>query len=352
MDRRAVAVLSVAVVVGLGAGAGTALRVGVDDAGRGDDQRASPAASTATSTAARTVDPLWTTTTELHDGDTVVPLEGVGFVTALRRSGDHWIVQDVPEGRGEEVSPRVLRVDRDGRVIVLAEVAGAGDVDDAGTRHVGIAPDGRTYQVTDLASGDTTRLPRPGGVAGPNGTSAFVDGDVVTGWNGTGTTYHRSAVDGTGREVVGRSVEDARFSADGRAYVGLQVGLDEDCVVGGPAGDGPGRADQWRHCPGSLAASSPYAPDGGRLVAPVLRRGEGHPERADVLDAATGELVASVPLPDDVFDVALLGPALLGVMVVTGPDGDQVTTVHTCDLSGDCRVAGSAEGVAVLGDAG
>ncbi|KRC53152.1 MULTISPECIES: hypothetical protein [unclassified Nocardioides] len=332
IDRRAGVVLTVAAVIGIAGGAGTALTVGADD---GADDK------TAGTTLAQ---PLWTTSTELHDGDTVVPLEGVGFVTGLERIDDHWVLQDMPDGT--HAKPRVLRVDPDGSVAVLAETNGYGDIDAHGTHHVGLGPDGESYVVTDLTSGDTTRVAPPPDPGSPEGTALF-DGDaVITGWSPVGTTYYRSNLDGTDLTMVGRDIGDGRFAPDRSRYVGLRVGLSQDCVLGGPAQEEP---DLWRSCPGGLGAASPYSPDGTRVVTLASTRPEGMPKQVNVLDAATGKRVAQVDLPDDVFDVAMLDDERLEVVTVTGPDGAQQTTVHVCDLSSRCTEAGTAKGVGVLG---
>ncbi|AIY19359.1 hypothetical protein GUY44_03290 [Pimelobacter simplex] len=338
MDRRMLAAVAVAAIVGTVGGVGVALEPG------GSTPAAHPPAGQQREQAAP--GPLWMTSSELHDGDTVVPLSGVAFVTGVERVGDHWIVQDVPST--PDSSPRVLRVDRDGDVVVLADVRGHGDISDDGTQHVGLGPDATGYEITDLTTGTATRVPPAPDPGDPEGTALFDGEDVVTGWSPSGTTYYRSTPTGTYQEVVARNVIDGRFSPDRSTYAGLRVGIGPDCVIGGPAGDDD--TAPWKQCPGGLGSASPYAPDGKRLV--VIGHdgtGEALPTWAKVLDATTGEQVAEVPLPDDVFDVAMLADDELVVLSVSGPDGAQTTTVRTCDLGGSCTTQGSARGVAVLG---
>lgn len=348
MDLRLLAAVAVAAVVGTVAGIGVALDAG-DSAPPTSDRPA-----TADPTEDPTADPppapgpLWTTSTELHDGDTVVPLAGVDFVTGVERIGDHWIVQDVPDAA--DSSPRVLRVDRDGRVVVLAEVRGLGDISDDGTRHLGLGPDATGYEVTALTGADagtSTRVPPPPDPGDPEGTALFDGDDVITGWSPTGTTYYRSTPGGDDLTIVGRNLLDGRFSPDRSRYAGLQIGLGEDCVIGGAADED---ATPWKECPGGLPSGSPYAPSGERLV--VVGHdtaGEGLPTWAKVLDPATGRQLAEVPLPDDVFDVAMGSDDELVVLSVSGPDGAQTTTVRTCDLGGRCTEQGTARGIGILG---
>lgn len=343
MDRRMLAAVSVAAVVGAVAGVGVAL-----DAGGSAPPASRDPAATSAPPPAPAPGPLWMTSDELHDGDTVVPLTGVDFVTGVERVGDHWIVQDVPDAA--DSSPRVLRVDRDGRVVALAEVEGLGDISDDGTRHVGLGPRGEGYAITDLGSGRSTRVPPAPDAGNPDGTALFDGADgahVITGWSPSGTTYYRSTADGDDLAIVGRNLLDARFSPDRTQYVGLRVGLGEDCVLGGAADED---ATPWKECPGALPSGSPYAPSGERLVTIGHDTvGEGLPTWAKVLDPATGRQVAEVPLPDDVFDVAMLSDDELVVLSVSGPDGAQTTTVRTCDLGGSCTEQGTARGVGVLG---
>lgn len=341
MDRRLLAALGVAAVVGTVAGIGVALEPG----GSAPPATHQP---TTRSPAAPAPGPLWLTSTELHDGATVVPLSGVAFVTGAERVGDHWIVQDVPNT--PDSSPRVLRIDPDGRVVALAEVRGHGDISDDGTRHLGLGPGTTGYEITDLDTGKATRVPPPPDPGNPEGTALFDGADgahVITGWSPTGTTYYRSTPAGDDLVIVGRNLIDARFSPDRSHYTGLRIGVGEDCVLGG-------RADEdvtpWKLCRGGLPSASPYAPDGKRLV--VIGHdsaGEGLPTWAKVVDADSGRLIAEVPLPDDVFDVAMLSGEELVVLSVSGPDGAQTTTVRTCDLGGSCTQQGTASGVGVLG---
>ena len=337
MGRRTLAALSVAAIVGVVAGAGTAL-----GSGRPAD-RTSPGHH-ATATTARQPHALWMTSGELHDGDTVVALAGVGFVTAVVRRGDHWIVQDVPDD--PKTAPRVLRVDRDGRIVVLAEVRGRGDISADGRRHIGLDASGKGYQVTDLATGRVTRVPPAPDPGDAEGTALFDGPDVITGWSPTGTTYYRSTPDGADIAIVGRDLVDARFSPDRSSYVGLQVGLGRTCVLGGAATEDAGR---WKECPAGLASASPYSPDGKRLVTTDTGLEEGWPTQATILDAATGQERARIPLPDDVFDVAMIADDEIVALSVTGPDGKQTTTVRTCTVSGGCVEVGRAPGVGILG---
>ncbi|GAA3664708.1 hypothetical protein GCM10022237_25970 [Nocardioides ginsengisoli] len=334
MDRRTLAALSVAGVVGIVAGAGTALGAGHSDqpsAGHHAPAKPRPRA-------------LWLTSHELHDGATVVRLEGVAFVTSVVRDGDHWIVQDVPDD--PQASPRVLRVDRDGRVVVLAEVEGRGDISADGTQHIGLDKTGKGYQVTDLTTGRATRVPPAPDPGDAEGTALFDGEDVITGWSPTGTTYYRSTRSGEDLAIVGRDVVDGRFSPDRTAYVGLQVGLGRTCVRGGAATED---ATLWKDCPAGLATASPYAPDGRRLVTTDTGLKEGWPTKATILDAATGQEKAQIPLPKEVFDVAMLADDEIVALSVTGPDGKQTTTVRTCTVSGGCVVVGRAAGVGILG---
>lgn len=331
MNRRLALALSAAAVVGITGGVGTALSLG-----RHDDP--APAARP------DAAQPLWTTTTELHDGDVVVPLKGVDFVTGLERVGDTWVLQDVPD---DGSSPRVLRVERDGTVTELAKVHGHGDIDASGTHHIGRSADDQTYVVTDLRTGKATRVPPPPDPGSPEGTALFDGDDVITGWSPIGTTYYRSALDGTGLRIVGRDPVDAQFSPDRRHYVGIRSGLGDECLYGGAADED---ATLWKECPGTLPSAPAYAPDGTRFVAYASGEGGGGLGRAVVRDAGTGKQVATFELPgDDTFDMTMLSADEVAVLTVTGPDGAQVTTVYTCDLSGRCEKSGTAKGVGVLG---
>lgn len=333
MNRRLAVALSVAATVGITGGIGTALSLGGRD---GTPPVAEPVKAAA---------PLWATAVELHDGNVVVPLEGVDFVTGIERVGDSWILQDVPNGAA--ASPRVLRVDPDGTVTPLADVHGHGDIDASGTHHVGLSADDESYVVTDLRTGKRTRVPPPPDPGPPEGTALFDGEDVITGWSPVGTTYYRSALDGTGLRIVGRDPVDAQFAPDRERYVGVRTGLGDQCLFGGAAEE---EATLWKQCPGALPSAPAYAPDSTRFVAYASGEGGGGTGRAVVRDATTGKAVADFDLPGDVtLDMTMVSADAVAVLTITGPTGAETTTVYTCDLSGRCDRSGTASGIGVLG---
>ncbi|WP_278258126.1 hypothetical protein [Nocardioides convexus] len=133
-------------------------------------------------------------------------------------------------------------------------------------------------------------MPPPPDPGSPEGTALF-DGDgVITGWSPIGTTYYRSALDGTGLRIVGRDPVDAQFSPDRSRYVGIRSGLGDECLYGGVADED---ATLWKECPGTLPSAPAYAPDGTRFVAYASGEGGGGTDRAVVRDASTGKQVAT-----------------------------------------------------------
>lgn len=335
MNRPLTLALSVAATVGITGGIGTALSLG--------GHAETPPASTPE--AATPAVPLWATAEELHDGNVVVPLKGVDFVTGIERVGGSWLLQDVPNGAN--ASPRVVRVDPDGTVTPLADVHGHGDIDASGTHHLGLSADGQNYVVTDLRTGKRTKVAPPPDPGPPEGTALFAGDEVITGWSPVGTTYYRSALDGTGLRIVGRDPVDAQFSPDRKRYVGVRTGLGDQCLYGGAADE---EATLWKQCPGALPSAPAYAPDSTRFVAYASGEGGGGTHRAVVRDAVTGKAVADFDLPGDVpLDMTMLSTDEVAVLTVTGPEGAQTTTVYTCGLTGRCDKSGTASGIGVLG---
>lgn len=293
--------------------------------------------------AAPTADPvpLWASETELHDGDTTVPLAGVPAFDAVERTDGGWLLQT------QEEPPRVLRLAADGRTEELARLphgTGWGDIDAAGERILWLGKHG--YQVTDLATGVARPVALPPGLGAGDvyGPGAFAGGDIVTGWLRGSHRLVRSRPDGSAAEDVLGDIAVTELSPDGTRFVGF--GDDGfECVVGGVV---EADARPWRHC-GDTDLGNAFSPDSSRLA--VSRQDPGSVaedlDRVVVLDAVTGDEIATVALPDNAGGFAMTAPDRL--LVLAWDPRRKRSTAYDCDLTGACTTIGRERGFAVVG---
>ncbi|MCY1383348.1 hypothetical protein D9M69_714680 [compost metagenome] len=105
-------------------------------------------------------------------------------------------------------------------------------------------------------------------------------------------------------------------------------------------------ARPWRHC-GDADLGNAFSPDSSRLA---LSRQDPTTEDLDrvvVLDAVTGDEIATVPLPDHAGGFAMTGSDRL--LVLAWNPKRKRSTAYDCDLTGACTTIGRERGFAVVG---
>lgn len=299
----------------------------------------------------------------IHDGgrQVEVQLSREMPVSSLQRSGDGWLLVQLQSEGGDQEEYYATYVYPDGSSWELGGIGQNWDIDPDG--RVLFTPEPWEWQRADPSSHKLTSLEI---VEGPGDDPGYMqdgepapwmlwgEGGVVTGWEGQGPARMAlTETDGyTHTETGPRGVIRPNTAPDGRLAVGSvpadgpSDGPDPaHCLTGGELGS----RDWWQNCDHKrLSYSSPYAPDGSKLLVVDLQFERSGPGSFTSLDAETGAVTARVDAPEGTYDAAWADNGSL--LVLARDDDSEQTRIHRLGLDGTQKLIIRASGDAVLGD--
>lgn len=355
--RSAVALFLSVALVGCIAGSITAYALRTADPGRQNERGTGSTSSAGRDGADRL---FYYSAGRIHDGSLEVPVQLSRDldVSSVQRVGDGWLVVQLQSGGGEQESYFGTYVYPDGATWELGGLGQTWDI--AGDDRVLFSPEPWQWYAANLATHELERLAI---VDGPGDDPQYmVHGDpapwllwghtgVLTGWQSSnGSRMMLTETTGyTHAEAGPVGVERPNTSPDGRlavASVSDDGATEGYCLSGGDVTS----ERWWRNCDRMrLSYSSPYSPDGDRLlVLATGPRGTGLSEFT-ILNARTGKTEAQVAAPRGTYAGAWVDDRTLA-MLAQGANGEP-TRIYRVGLDGERKLVRRLDGQVVLGDA-